>query len=309
MKKTLIFIYLIFSTAFTPIAAKVAVQQISPLSLAFLRFGLAAILFNIVFHIRKLSYKIDKKDYLIFLLLGALVVPINQFFFLKGVFFSNASHSGVIYSCTPLFVYLLSVKIKHEVFSCKKLLIIFISILGIITIFYDSLIKFNLLDGNLIFGDILLIGAVFSWASYLTFSKNMVIKYGAIKTSSIALTIGIVLYIPIFLADYENLIFEKIDLLGLLSFLHLSVIVAFISYFVFVYSAKSFRISNLTTYLNSSPAVTIFFSWLLLSEPLTALFLVGAFITILGSFLLQYVCKDSNENTLIQVKTTRYEGF
>lgn len=290
MKKLLIFLYLIFCTSFTPIAAKVAVQQISPLSLAFFRFGIAAILFNLIFLIRRQSYKIDRKDIPLFLWLGVLVIPVNQFFFLKGVSLSNASHSGVIYSLTPLFAYLLSIKIKHEIFSAKKLSIILLSITGIILIFYENLMKTSPAEGNILTGDILLVGAVLSWAAYLTYSKNMVEKYGAIKTSAIAFTAGIILYIPILLYDIGNLTFEKINLYGVISFFHLSILVAFLSYFVFVYSTKTFNVSNLTTYLNSSPAVTIFFSWLLLSEPLSGLFILGALITISGSILLEFTC-------------------
>jgi drug/metabolite transporter (DMT)-like permease len=296
-----------FSISFTPIAAKVAVQQISPLSLAFFRFGLAMILFNLIFLFRKQSYRIEKKDIIPFLWIGALVIPINQFFFLKGISLSNASHSGVIYSMTPLFVYLLSIKIKHEIFSTKKLLIILLSISGIIIVFYESLKETKLTDGNIITGDFLLAGAVFSWAAYLSFSKNLVQKYGAIKTSAIAFTTGIIMYIPIFLLDTVNLTFEKVDFYGILSFIHLSVIVAFLTYFVFVYSTKTFNISNLTTYLNSSPAVTIFFSWLLLGEMLSPLFIIGASITIIGSILLQYVCGVKGKVIPTENKLLEYE--
>lgn len=307
MKKFTIFVYLIFSTAFTPIAAKVAVQQISPLSLAFFRFGLATVLFNLIFLFRRQSYRIERKDIIPFLWIGALVIPINQFFFLKGISLSSASHSGVIYSMTPLFVYLLSIKIKHEIFSTKKLFIILLSITGIIIIFYESLIETKITDGNTVTGDLLLAGAVFSWASYLSFSKNLVQKYGAIKTSAIAFTAGITMYIPIFLLDKVNLTFEKLDFYGIISFVHLSLIVAFLSYFVFVYSTKTFNISNLTTYLNSSPAVTIFFSWLLLGESLSPLFIIGASITIIGSILLQYICGGKDKDIPAENKLLEYE--
>lgn len=308
MKKALIFLYLIFCTSFTPIAAKVAVQQISPLSLAFFRFGIAAILFNLIFLIRRQSYKIDKKDIPMFILLGALAIPINQFFFLKGISLSNASHSGVIYSLTPLFAYLLSIKIKHEKFSAKKLSIILLSITGIILIFYESIMHTVLTDGNTITGDFLLVGAVLSWAAYLTYSKNTVEKYGAIKTSAIAFSTGIVLYIPILLYDLRNLTFDRIDFYGAISFFHLSILVAFLSYFVFIYSTKTFKVSNLTTYLNSSPAVTIFFSWLILSEPLSGLFILGALITISGSLLLEFVCGKKESGKLPENKLLEYEG-
>ena len=80
MKKVFIILFLIFTAAFTPIAAKFTVSEISPLSLAFLRFGTATILFNLLFNFKKQSYKFDRVDLNRFLILGALVIPINQFF-------------------------------------------------------------------------------------------------------------------------------------------------------------------------------------------------------------------------------------
>ena len=124
MKKFLIYFYLIFGTSFTPIAARYVVQEISPLSLAFIRFGVAAILFLIIFLFRKNNFRIDKKDIPMLLVVSALVIPINQFFFLKGISLSTASHSGVIYACTPLFAFFISLKLKTEKFSYKKLTLI-----------------------------------------------------------------------------------------------------------------------------------------------------------------------------------------
>ena len=165
MKKIFITLFLLFATAFTPIAARFVVAEISPLSLAFIRFGIATILLNIVFHYKKLDYKIERNDRIKFVILGALVIPINQFFFLKGISLSTASHSGIIYSITPLFAFLFSIKIKQEEYSLKKLLTILISIAGIVIIFYENLIRTRVEDSTMLWGDILLVFAVLSWSA------------------------------------------------------------------------------------------------------------------------------------------------
>ena len=285
MKKIGLLIYLIFATSFTPIAAKYAVSEISPLSLAFFRFGFAFILLLIIFFFRKNNFKVDKKDFLRFLFLGALVLPINQFCFLKGVSFSTASHSGIIYSLTPLFAFIISIRIKHEKYSHGKLFSIILSIVGIIFIFYENLL--NAGKSNTLLGDILLIFAVLSWSLYLIFSKDMVAKYGAIKTSTISFLIGLILYLPILFYDIGNVNVNNISLTGYLAFFHLAILVSFGSYFVFTWSSKFISVSSLTTSLNSSPLFTIIFSWILLKENLSYFFLIGASITLAGVFLSQ----------------------
>jgi len=289
LKKLSIILFLIFTTSFTPIAAKFTVEEISPLSLAFLRFGIAALLLNVVFHYRKLSYRIDRSDVPMFLWLGALVIPINQFFFLNGVKLSFASHSGVTYACTPLFAYLISIGMDHEKFNVRRLIPILMTIVGIFFVFYDSLMKTRVTESNVILGDVLLVFAVLSWAAYISMNRNVVRKYGALKSSTIAFTIGILMYIPIFIFDAHNIDFGKLTAAGMLGFFHLSILVSFAGYFVTTYSVKYISITELTTSTNVSPIVTIVFSWILLNEEISYFFVIGAAITILGVFLSQ--CK------------------
>jgi len=289
MKKLAIVIYLIFSTSFTPIAAKFVVYQISPLSLAFIRFGIATILLIIVFKFRKQNFRIDRSDKIMFLILGALVIPINQFFFLEGISLSTASHSGIIYSCTPLFAYILSIIIKSDKFYYKKLFTIILTITGIFFVFYDNINKTNFNNANLITGDIMLIFAVASWAAYLTLCEPLVQKYGALKTSTISFITGMIMYIPIFIYDFKNLTFNNLTITGVLAFFHLSILVAFGGYFVFTYSSKFMNVSSLTTSLNSSPIITIIFSWILLKEEISYFFIIGALITLTGVFMAQFL--------------------
>jgi drug/metabolite transporter (DMT)-like permease len=285
MKKLALLAYLLFSTSFTPIAARYIVNEVSPLSLAFFRFGIADILLLIIFFARRNNFRIEKADITRFLILGALVLPINQFCFLKGVSLSTASHSGVTYSLTPLFAYLISIRIKHEKYSHGKLFSILLSIIGIIIIFYENFIDTN--KSTTFSGDILLICAVTSWAFYLTLSKDMVAKYGAVKTSTISFTTGLIMYIPILLYDLPNFNLDKMSFFGSLAFFHLTFLVAFGSYFVFTWSSKYISVSSLTTSMNSSPLITILFSWILLKENLSYFFIIGTAITMAGVFLSQ----------------------
>ena len=289
MRKFLLVFFLTFAAAFTPIAGKYVINAISPLSLPFIRFGVATILLLIVFKIRKIKFIIEKKDYLLFFILGALIIPVNQFFFLEGLNLSVASHSGVLYACTPLIVYVISVRIKNEVFDLKKLLTIFLTVIGILIIFYENIVSPKVQGVNYLLGDIFLFLAVASWSVYLALSQNMVMKYGALKTQTLSFVIGTVLYIPIFLFDVKNLTFAYVNTGVILGYIHLTFVVAFGSYFLYSYSVKIFKPSSLTTLINTSPIFTILFSWLLLKENLSYFFIIGAAVTMVGVFLTQRI--------------------
>lgn len=285
MKKIFIIVYLTLSAALTPVASKYVVAQVSPLSLAFFRFGVATTLLLIVFLLKRHSFKIDLKDLPMLILLGALVIPINQFFFLEGINLSTASFSGVMYACTPLFIYTVAILRKDEDYHLKKLLAIGLSIMGIVIIFWESLMNIDKTGSDVIIGDILLFFAVLSWAVYLALAKNTIAKYGTLKTSTISFIFGMILYIPIFIYDYPNFTTEHLNFYGYLGFFHLAVLVAFGGYFIYSYSTKIISTSTLTTLTNASPIITIIFSYILLNEELSYFFLAGAVITMLGVFL------------------------
>lgn len=287
MKKFLLIIFLTYTAAFTPIAGKYVVTYISPLSFAFIRFGTVTILLVVLFKIRGISFRIDRQDIKMFVFLGALVIPVNQIFFLLGISLSESSHSGVLYACTPLIVYLVSIAIKKEEFALKKLTFISLTIIGILIIFYENIVSPSRPGINYLAGDTLLFFAVASWALYLALSQDMVHKYGALKTQTISFIFGIILYIPVFILDIKNLTFDNINTGVILGSVHLIFFVAFGGYFLYSYSAKIIKPSTLTTMTNTSPIVTIIFSWLLLKENLSYFFILGAVVTMTGVFLTQ----------------------
>ena len=289
MKKFFLVVFLTFAASFTPIAAKYVVQSISPLSLAFLRFGVATLLLLAVSFFMNVSFRINKEDRMRFLILGALVIPINQYCFLEGIKLSVASHSGVLYACTPLIVYIVSIKAGNEIYDRRKLISISLTIAGIFIIFYENIISPKQSGVNFLLGDTLLFLAVASWSFYLALSKDMVTKYGALKTQTLSFLIGIIMFIPVFLMDLKNLTFQNSDIYTLLGYIHLTVIVAFGSYFLYSYSTKVIETSTLTTMTNMSPIITILFSWLLLKENLSYFFVIGASITMAGVFAAQRI--------------------
>lgn len=276
-----------FVAGLTPVAAKYIVAEVSPISLGFFRFGIATLLLILFFKIKGISFRIDKKDIWFFALLGALCIPINQFCFLIGIKLSTSSNSGVMYAITPMIAYLLSIRMKKEKFGYKKMLTISLTILGIIIIFWESLMQSISQQSNLFLGNILLFFAVSSWAFYVTLSTKMIEKYGALKTSTIAFTFGSILFIPGFLLDIPNFTLERLTFWGLAGFIYLTIFVAFLGYFIYNYSAKLIKISTLTTLTNTSPILTIILSYFLLKETFSVYFIIGAIITLAGVFLTQ----------------------
>ena len=288
MKNIMLLVFIILAATFTPIFAKLTVAEISPLSFGFFRFGTAAVLFYITLKFRKLNLKFDKQDYPRLILLALLCIPLNQFFFLSGIKLSYASHSGIIYSLNPVYAYLAAVFFKYEKFNYKKLVSIFLTIVGIIFIFYEGFLQTDV-NNDVLNGDILLLFAVLTFSMYLTLGKTMIEKYGALKASTFIFITGSFFYIPLFVYDLPNLNFELLTINGILGYIYLSVIVAYLAYFVWYYALKKIAVSRLTTLSNISPLLTVLFSIIFLGEYISLFFIIGSVITLLGVFIMHRV--------------------
>lgn len=278
------------TASFTPIFARITVEEISPLSLGFLRFGFASLLFLITVLATRTRLRFENKDYIKLILLGALGIPVNQFCFLKGISMSYASHSGVIFSLNPIFAYIAAVAQGHEKFYRSKILAILLTVIGIFFVFYEAVTKE--VGGNLAAGDLLLVLAVMSFSLYIAFGKKFTDKYGALKVTAFVFIAGSILDIPVFLIDMKNLNLTKVTASGITGFLYLSVIMSYAAYFLWYYTLKKIKISMLTTITNLAPILTVLASVVLLNEEISVLFVLGACITVIGVLVMQRVSME-----------------
>lgn len=276
--------FLIIVACLTPVSAKLTVAEISPLSLGFIRFGSAAILFYITAKANKVSLKFEKKDYPLLFILAVLVIPLNQFFFLTGIKSSYASHSGIIYSLNPAYAYILAIIIKSERFQLNKILSIGLTVSGIILVFYEGVSQ-TTFSQNVLGGDFLLLFAVLTFSMYLTFGKKLIDKYGALKVSTFAFIWGSVFNIPAFLYDLHNFTLSNLTYKGITGFTFL-VIVSYLGYFGWYYALKRNEVSKITTINNIAPVLTVLISVLALNEPISLYFVIGGIITLIGVFLM-----------------------
>lgn len=291
MKNVMLLVFITLAATFTPIFAKLTVAEISPLSFGFFRFGTAAILFYITLKVRRLDLKFERKDYPRLLLLALLCIPLNQFFFLTGIKMSFASHSGIIYSLNPVYAYVVAVLFKYEKFYISKLFSILLTVVGIFFIFWENFSGTSV-NNTVVSGDILLLFAVLTFSMYLTLGKTTIEKYGALKTSTFVFLVGSVMYIPLFIYDLPNLSFEKVTLMGVIGYIYLSVVVAYLAYFVWYYALKHIAVSKLTTLSNISPLLTVLFSIIFLGEHISLFFVIGSLITLIGVFIMHRVSID-----------------
>jgi drug/metabolite transporter (DMT)-like permease len=99
---------------------------------------------------------------------------------LNGARLSPTSHVALIYAACPLVVLLLTVGLGEERLELSRLVGIIASVLGVVVIGLGNLWNGGSGGRAALWGDLLIVGAVASWGGYLTFSKRLVARYGAL---------------------------------------------------------------------------------------------------------------------------------
>jgi drug/metabolite transporter (DMT)-like permease len=266
----------------TYIWGKFTLLHIPPLTLGFLRFSLAAIFLTVGTKFYSPSTKIERKDIRKFILLGFLVIPINQLFFLLGLRLTTPAHSALMYSTLPIFIYIISLFFKEEHHAWLKNSGIAIGFLGVFLILNEQGIDFR---SDYVIGDLLIITAVCSWAFYTVLGRPLIRKYGAFFVNARALAIGTLMFIP--LGAYKTIGFDfgSVPLLAYGGVLYMAIMTSVVAYTLWYWALKYLDSSKVGVVNNFQPVVTALMSFALFGETFTQMFIIGGIIVFVGVYM------------------------
>ncbi len=269
--------FLISSVAFiwagSFIAIKVAVEEVNPIMLAFLRFAIASPIMLAILFLLKKDAGIKRKDMpkiLIASLTGVTLLYALQFY---GVKYSSAAHGGVLVNANVLFIVILSVAFLNERLNFEKIAGISIGFTGVFLIVSPSFsFSFNV-------GDILILLSALSWAVYSIVGKKLLREYDAITITTYAFIMGTMFFIPFLHFSI------KISLKSWACILYLSILCSVFGYIVWYKALEKMDASKVAIYLNLIPLFSIILAFFILNEKITSSIIIGAILIMIGIYL------------------------
>src|SRR5690349_16669539 len=154
----------------TAAAAKLVVRELPVAWLPVVRFGVAGLCLLPVMGGLGVVARILRRDGLLLGLAAALCVPINQGFFLNATRLGSTAHVGLFYATCPLVVLLLAWALRLERPDLGRLWGILASVAGVGIIGVGGAWQGGGPPAAIrsgVLADLLLVGAVLSWGSYL----------------------------------------------------------------------------------------------------------------------------------------------
>lgn len=268
----------------TATAAKFAVKELPIGLLPIVRFGVAGLVLLPLLWRAGVWRRLLREDGKRAVMTAAFCVPINQFFFLNGTRLAPTTHVGLIYALCPVVVLLLAWALGQERLVPSRLVGILASVAGVLVIGLSNLWHEGKVGGHdALLGDLLLVCAVVSWGAYLTLSKPLIARHGALPALAATFLIGSLLDLPIAVAtlpDWPPL--SEVSGAAWGGLAHLTLIVTL---FGLAFQNKALRLldaSQVATFGNIAPLLTIVWGAWLLHEPITPALVVGGALTLSG---------------------------
>jgi drug/metabolite transporter (DMT)-like permease len=262
-------------------AAKFAVRELPVGLLPLIRFGVAGLCLWPVVGSAALG-RIWRADRSRLMLTAALCVPINQTFFLNGARLTPTSHVALIYAACPLVVLFLACAIGQERLVAGRLAGVLMSILGVATIAVGSLRQGGA-GGSVFWGDVLTVGAVISWGGYLTVSRPLIARHGALPVLAGTFLLGSLLDLPMAAATAcSGLSLSAASGAAWRGLAYLAIVVTVFGLACQNQALRRLDASQVATVGNLSPVLTVLWGIWLFHEPLTPEIVLGGVLTLGG---------------------------
>ena len=271
-------------SALTYLAAKRGVQELPPLTLLVWRLLVSASTFAALLAFLP-GHRLPPRRVLARVaLLGLLSGPLNQALFLVAMQHRTAAHGALIFSLTPLGVYLVELARGRERPRWTATLGIAVALAGVLLLLLAR--GLNALSG-LFLGDVLLLGSLLAWVFYTTEGRELVAREGPLRTSAWSNIAGALLLLPLvpWVLRPERVFAASLLAKGAVLYLGLGSSV--LSYAIWFAALGRTDASKVAIFSNLQPVATALAAWALLSEPLSWEVVVGGALVLLGVRLTQ----------------------
>ena len=267
------------------VATKIAVQEVSPDLVVFLRFGMGVIILGSVVWYRKQLKLPEKKDWLYFILLGFLGITFHQWLQSTGLVTAQAVTTGWIVASIPVFMALLSWIFLKEKLTGLQILGIGLAAFGVLLIITKGDFG-SLFSGHFgTVGDFLILVSAPNWAVFSILSKRGLKKYPAAEMMFYVMLFGWLFSSILFFTTGDIQQVHQLKINGWLAISFLGIFCSGIAYIFWYDALQGLSVSQTGVFLYLEPLVTVVVASLLLGEKLFFSGLLGGTIILLGVWM------------------------
>ena len=267
------------------IATKVALQDVSPITIVWLRFGMGLLVLGAAVALRKQFAMPKKNEWGYFALLGFLGITFHQWLQSNGLQTSEASTTAWIVATTPVFMAILGWLILKEGLSLVKILGIALAFFGVLLVVSDGNLGSISIGKFGAPGDVLILVSAVNWAVVSVLSRR------GLKTTSASL---FVFYMMLFGWLFTSILFVGNSLYvevpaltfnGWLGVAFLGIFCSGLAYIAWYDALQALTTASTGAFLYIEPLIAMIVAFFVLGEAITPASLIGGGIILLGVWL------------------------
>lgn len=271
------------------IATKIALDELAPLSIIFLRLILASILLSIlaVYSNKKLDLS-WKNHGSIFIL--ALIAAFHLWIQVTGMQYTTAANTGWIIGTAPIFMAIVGYIAFKESLSPMRIFGILLAFFGLLLLISKG--DFSSIDLLSNKGDFLILASAFTWSIYSAVNKKISLTYSPLLTVLFLFLMMAVIISPFSISSQSIQSVIALSTKSWIAILFLGVFCSGVAYVLWAQALKEMDSVRVGAFLYFEPFVTVFAAWLILSEEITFLMIVSGVVITLGVLLVNFNLRE-----------------
>ena len=258
------------------VATKVALRDLAPLTIAFLRFLVASCVLYPLWRRSRQATRLDGATHRRLLVGGLLGV--TGYFILEnlGVQRTTAGDAALLMAAIPVIALLAEALWRKQPISLKRSAGIAVSFVGVFLLIGRARAAGS---SHRVLGDLLVLAAAFLWAAY-SLHGTTVKHVPKLTVVTYEATYGTLLLAPVALLESPK--WRPVSLASALGVAYLGVGCSAVTYLLYNYALKTLAASQVTAFLNLVPVVGAGAAVLLLGEQLQPVQLLGGAVILAG---------------------------
>ena len=267
------------------IATKVALKEVSPITIVWLRFLMGVVILGIAVVLRKQFTLPDKKEWAYFALLGFLGITFHQWLQSNGLQTSEASTTAWIVSTTPVFMALLGWLILRESLGWGKTLGILIAFVGVLVVISKGNLGSISIGRFGAPGDILILISAVNWAVFSALSRRGLKSHPASLMMFYVMSFGWLFTSLLFIPTHGFAEIGALTFNGWIGVTFLGVCCSGLAYIAWYDALKALTTAQTGVFLYIEPLVAVVVAFFILGEAITPASLLGGTVILFGVWL------------------------
>jgi drug/metabolite transporter (DMT)-like permease len=266
------------------VAVRIAVRDVPPLTLAFLRFGQGSLVLLIALAMfRRDLLRVKRRDLPFLMLLGALLFTIFPYTFNAGLRYIPASRAALIVASMPLLTVVIGRYASRERLTTKQVIGVLTSIAGVAIVMADR----GGASGGSIKGDLLLLATALCGAIYNVLVKSLLTRYTGITVTFYAMVFGSLFLAPAAFVE-GGLRISGVNGRTLAMVVFLAVFGGALGFSLWTAALKQLSPTRVAVYINLNPVAATLLAATVLHERLSAYFGAGFVAVAAGVMIVNY---------------------